>query len=426
MGYGARSLAGMTQPRPLAARPIPPAAHTPGTPPVSTVPEPPPFRPPVTPEGQYQFPVDAQHQLGLPTRGGRGEAPPRQLPLELEGGQSGGTRQGELFADEAQRRQGQTPGSDASAGVAQEPRPPTMEPVADAQNKTTLGDGAKETGGENLNTRDYGKKAPGATGEASGVNVLKDGVDPTLAHTVNPDVTPAPATPEAPPVRPATAEPGLLPEKQPFYEAAKAAAPNLPPEQLLHIANLAGGPKGAALMARNAARRMAEESGAVAPPAARDIPAPIERAPVPEGTMELPTVEVKPGTAPTPESVAQAAEATAQAVTTPKEAITQRVPGETVGTALTKRQFNAKVRDAEKLRLYNGIQPKDPAIAAELARRDAIKEAKATARTEKIQQRCRRRLHRVKLRLSLPKPRRHCRLQICLLRNKSGACPNSS
>ena len=317
MLYGARALGGAMRTRPIPTRPT---SEPRGTPPVSTVPEPPPFRPPVTPEGQYQFPVDAQHQTRMPLRGGQAETPPRQLPLELEGGQSGGTRQGELFADDAvQQRQGQTPGSDASAGVAQEPRPPAAEPVGDPQNRTTLGDGAKETGGENLNTRDYGKKAPGATGEASGVNVLKDGVDPTLAHTINPDVTPASVTPEAPPVRPATAEPGLLPEKQPFYEAAKAAAPNLPPEQLLHIANLAGGPKGAALMARNAARRMAEESGAVAPPAAREAPAPreapIERAPVPEGTMELPTVEVKPGTAPTPEAVAQAAEATAQTAT---------------------------------------------------------------------------------------------------------------
>ena len=201
------------------------------------------------------------------------------------------------------KKQGQTPGSTAAPGVAQEPNPPARQPVADAQNKTTLGTGAMETGGENLNTRDYGK-TPAATGEASGVNVLKDGVDPTLAATIKPDTTaappPAPAGPPtaAPPEAPAAAPPpverapapaGLLPEKQPFYDAAKAEAPNLPQEQLLHIANLAGGPKGAALMARNAARRMAEDAGT---PAARVAEA--ERAPVPAGTMELPPVEVKP------------------------------------------------------------------------------------------------------------------------------------
>jgi Large polyvalent protein associated domain 38 len=323
MGYGARSLAGAVLPRPgaMAPRPVPSTA---GTPPRPTVPEPPAFRPPVTPEGQYQFSLDAQHQLGLPLQRGRGEAPPRQLPLELEGGASGGTRQAELPLEGDLGKQGQTPGSTASAGVAQDPLPPASQPVADAQNKATLGTGAMETGGENLNTRDYGKATPGATGEGSGVNVLKDGVDTTLAHALNPN-----ATPEVPPVRQATAEPGLLPEKQPLYDAAKAAAPNLSPEQLTHIANLAGGPKGAALMARNAARRLAEDTGAAptvgdqlkAQQAARTAeraPEP-ERAPVPEGTMELPTVEVKPDTAPTPEAVTQATEAAAQTAATKPE-----------------------------------------------------------------------------------------------------------
>jgi hypothetical protein len=251
MMYGARALGGG-----LKFRPIPGAeAARPG---VTAGPR-------ITPEGQYQLPLEGTHT-------------PQPRPVEPVGPQQGELPLGPPVSDPL-KRQGQTPGSTAAAGVAQEPNPPAAVPVADAQNKATLETGALEKGGENLDPARYGKKTPAATGEASGVNVLPDGVDPTLAHTFKAEAPPveppaAAPPPEVPPVQRAP-EPaaGLLPEKQPFYEAAKAAAPNLPEEQLLHIANLAGGPKGAALMARNTARRMAEDIG-TAP-----VLQPLERAP---------------------------------------------------------------------------------------------------------------------------------------------------
>ena len=64
------------------------------------------------------------------------------------------------------------------------------------------------------------------------------------------------AAPAAEPAR-------VLPQNQPFYDAARAAAPNLPEDQLARIASMAGGPKQAELMARNASRRMAEDAGVI-------------------------------------------------------------------------------------------------------------------------------------------------------------------
>lgn len=309
--YGARALAGG-----LKFRPIPGAeAVRPRT-----------AGPRITPEGQYQLPLEGTHTPQPP-------GPPEpvrplqgELPLEFPSP-----------ADDALKRQGQTPGSTAAPGVAQEPNPPAAVPVADAQNKATLGTGALEKGGENLNTRDYGKTTPAATGEASGVNVLKDSVDPTVASTfkveapktetpkppaaVAPPEAPRPLPPEAPPAPQNVGEQlraqqaarveaeampkglGLLPQHAPIYRAAQRAAPELPPETLAQIARMASGPKQAAIMAERAVNRIAER---------RAAPEPV----MPEGTMELPTVEVKPDAAPTPESVAQATQAAAQAVTT--------------------------------------------------------------------------------------------------------------
>ena len=207
------------------------------------------------------------------------------------------------------KKQGQTPGSTAAPGVAQEPNPPARQPVADAQNKTTLGTGAMETGGENLNTRDYGK-TPAATGEASGVNVLKDGVDPTLSATIKPDT----AAEVPPPVRsdqvPTAEQAGVAQEriaarKQPPVDAAAPIKdePGLPPPReiptdLDHVSanRLANQPR---LLRIEAAKRgvtpeVLKQQVYDVLERERATPAPETMAPVPEGTMELPPVEVKP------------------------------------------------------------------------------------------------------------------------------------
>jgi hypothetical protein len=83
-------------------------------------------------------------------------------------------------------------GPDIAPGVAQEAKPTAQEPVSDPQNKTTLGTGEREAGGENLNTRDYGK-SPAAPEPAAGMNI---GEDPTIKYALNRNIEPAGRPPE--------------------------------------------------------------------------------------------------------------------------------------------------------------------------------------------------------------------------------------
>lgn len=287
--YGARVLGGPLTRRPfVSSEALAPRPVTAG--------------PRITPEGQYQLPLEGTHR----------PEPPSAVPV--------GPQQGELplgpplKADDALKRQGQTPGSTAAPGVAQEPNPPAAVPVADAQNKATLGTGALEKGGENLNTRDYGKTTPAATGEASGVNVIKDGVDPTVASTFKPAEPPTAAAPAVPPPvrsgqvptaeQAAAAQERIAARRQPVAPApiTDTAPPNVT-GKFETVAN-PDGPgwviksgdttyptvyqtKGPAYMDMN---RLARGEAPRAPVS--------ERAPVPAGTLELSPVEVRPGEPP--------------------------------------------------------------------------------------------------------------------------------
>jgi len=263
--------------------------------------------PEAEPPAQGQFPWGAERQQELPL-GEPVSRPPteptgqQQLPF----GQVNREGQYELLPGAEPAPHG-TAGAEAAAGVSEAQPPPPQ---------------TKAHGPE-----DYGKTTPVATGEASGVNVIKDGVDPTLAHTFKAEAPPAVEPPTAAPRPPPEAPPaprnvgeqlraqqaarveaeampqgmGLLPQHEPIYRAAQRAAPELPPESLAQIARMASGPKQAAIMAERAVNRIAERRAAPEPVR------PAETA-VPEGTMELPPVEVRPAEPPTsiPERVGQA------------------------------------------------------------------------------------------------------------------------
>ena len=189
MGYGARSLAGAHQPRPLSNAPVPRPRQPAGV--------------PVTPEGQYQFPLEGAHQPVTP------ETPVTPDTSITPSGPSRVPLQGELPLQpppESGVRHG-SPGSEAAAGTAEAQPPPP---------------GSKARGPE-----DWGKKTePSAPGEATGVNVGE--VDPTLRQVLAPEpLAPTPAgTMELPPVevRPAAVEPPPVREVRPEPAAPRPTA----------------------------------------------------------------------------------------------------------------------------------------------------------------------------------------------------------
>lgn len=152
----------------------------------------------------------------------------------------------------------------------------------------------------------------------------------------------------------APARPGLTPQQQAHFEAAKAAAPNLPDERLEGIAKLAGGPKAAALMAQNAAKRMtpapAAGPAAAGEPAARAGGRPLQPQPAPAAPVERgPTQQqqVQPdATAPRQAALPLPEPATRLAPANVGEVLRARAAGEIPHDPAVLRQQAAILREA--------------------------------------------------------------------------------
>ena len=326
MGYGARALAGG-----LKFRPIP----SPGKPGVTAGPR-------ITPEGQYQLPLEGTHVPQQPEPAVPRVPRQEELPLEFPS-----------KADDALKRQGQTPGSDAAAGTAQEPRSTADVPVTGAENAAVR---APKPGPEN-----YGKKTPVAAGEATGVNVTPDGVDPTIASTFKaevpvreqvfapgeqiPEFPRAPTAAEAAQTPPTPSHPRLQeavarsngnrilrsPKLLDEFAQARGISPDearrlLTADPRVSAQPSTPAPAAAGILDFRTANRLVNQPRELRIEAARRGTTPevlksealqrleqergrsLEPAAVPEGTMELPPVEVRPGEQPAVPAAMTAAE----------------------------------------------------------------------------------------------------------------------